>query len=135
LKDSKANHFLAGSTLDRGNRVSRTPILCVLARTFTGNGVAIPFILDTSALKALAAAKGLSLSPLEPGGSIYFVLPRAQFVQELGELDSTAFPVAVARYKRRLFQALRAEGFTEQQALSIVAAERTPIADVPILKP
>jgi hypothetical protein len=39
---------MAASAFDRGNRVSRTPILCVLARTFTGNGIAIPFILDTS---------------------------------------------------------------------------------------
>ena len=87
------------------------------------------------ALKALVAAKDLSLRPLEPGSSIYFVTTRAQFLRQLGELDSVAFPIAVARYKRRLFAALRHEGFTEQQALTIVAAERTPVADVPILQP
>jgi hypothetical protein len=87
------------------------------------------------ALKTLLEAKGLSLRPLEPGSSIYFVMPRAQFLRQLGELDSVALPIAIARYKRRLFDALRHEGFSEQQALAIVAAERTPIADVPILMP
>ncbi len=87
------------------------------------------------ALRVLAESKGLVLSESSAGGGIYFVVTSQTQAQRLGALDSPAFPAAVARYKRRLFEALRHEGFSDQQALAIVAAERTPVADVPILKP
>jgi hypothetical protein len=87
------------------------------------------------ALRVLAESKGLALSESAAGSGIYFVVTPLTQAQRLGALDSPAFPAAVARYKRRLFEALCREGFSEQQALAIVAAERTPIADVPIIKP
>ena len=34
------------------------------------------------------------------------------------------------RYKRRLFEALREQGFTEEQALTIVVADRPPLAEL-----
>lgn len=86
------------------------------------------------ALRVLAEARGLGLSELAAGSEMYLVIPAQQLAQKLGALDSPAFPAALARYKRRLFEALRHEGFSEQQALTIVAADRTPIADVPIIK-
>jgi type II secretory pathway component GspD/PulD (secretin) len=87
------------------------------------------------ALRLLAEVNGLGLSEVGTGSDIYLVIPVQQLAQKLGALDNPAFPAAVARYKRRLFEALRREGFSEQQALTIVAADRTPIADVPIIKP
>ena len=87
------------------------------------------------ALRVLAESKGLFLTESVVGSSIYFVSTPQTRAKQLGALDTAAFPAAIARYKRRLFDALCHEGFTEQQALTIVAADRTPIADVPILKP
>ena len=107
----------------------------VLDETVTGT-VTIRFESTSpmEALRVLAESKGLVLSESATGTDLYFVVTPQQQAQRLGTLDSPSFPAAVARYKRRLFEALRREGFSEPQALAIVAADRTPIAEVPIFK-
>ncbi len=107
----------------------------VLDETITGT-VTIRFESTSpmEALRVLAESKGLGLSESAAGSGLYFVVTAQQQAQRLGALDSPDFPAAVARYKRRLFEALRKEGFSEPQALAIVAAERAPIAEVPVIK-
>jgi len=86
------------------------------------------------ALQIIVQAKNLYLNESRVGGFYFVESPRTHALK-LGDLESGVFPEAIARYKRRLFEALRREGFNDEQALTIVAAERTPVVEVPIFKP
>jgi hypothetical protein len=87
------------------------------------------------ALQMIVEAKGLQLEESSFGPNIYYVQTRETHAKLLESLDSAAFPIAIARYKHRLYKALLHEGFTEKQAMEIVTTEHTPVADVPIFKP
>lgn len=84
------------------------------------------------AIDVVAAAQNLVV--VDVGGILLVQTPKERGA-ELHALDSPSFPAAMARYQRRYFEALCREGFSEAQALAIVATQRPPIADVAAPKP
>lgn len=71
-------------------------------------------------LRIVARQKGLSLEQIE---NTYYLATPEERAARLTRLDDPALPLALARFKKRYLEALKAEGFNREEALRILSAE------------
>jgi len=83
------------------------------------------------AIRVICASKQLILNQFD---EVYYVMTPAERLESLHYLDRDALPAAMAKFKKRYYEALLQEGFSKDEALKIVASESLPLNDLKIEK-
>jgi len=84
-----------------------------------------------AAIKVVCASKQLILNEFD---DVYYVMTPSERIDSLHYLDRDDLPAAIAKFKKRYYDALLKEGFTKDEALKIVASESLPLNELKIEK-